>query len=461
MFNVLSDYYQQNIQYDTNLVQRKAKEVEEAAKASDAADIKSNLLIPSWESQSPASAESIETRRYKVHEIDMKKAISQVLKLDISRYLNYITNPEELRVVHQFLNVGAKHYPILEIKNYLETLSSWVKSKINEKEMVTRQEWMSKVSSAFKDVDDMDYVGCKGTLGYQGGFTCGLWTYFHVLTVGQLEDLKSEPHEVLDTMKSYVDKLSTCPMSKSNFLNVMDRISEEYQVRNTRDAIQNLWAAHNVINKFAADNGFAEDPKHPKDVWPGKQQCSACYDGEKVDSMAINEFLVDHFSKIIEHKSNVKPSMPATPSDNDFDDYEDIFNSEDYDEMFDDLDLDELTPGEPSPLASFLMFAIVFSICCGMFWYLRQMRKKKTVCFPFRKVRNENYSLWPRWWRPFLFKKLLFLINYRYYYFKYSIRSQKLRKQKLIRRSSPHNLCSFQGCIKWLGFPLSLHLFIQ
>ena len=128
------------------------------------------------------------------------------------------------------------------------------------------------------------------TAGQYGGYPCGLWTLWHVLTVNQANTGEGEPREVLTAMKNYIQEFFGCRECARHF----DQTVEggklfEHEVSDHKDAVLLLWLVHNKVNKRLSGD-ISEDPVFPKEIFPAKEFCSNCYDNTVGGSNLWAEF---------------------------------------------------------------------------------------------------------------------------------------------------------------------------
>ena len=120
------------------------------------------------------------------------------------------------------------------------------------------------------------WVGCQGSQRALRGFSCGLWTLFHHLTVQAANtEASHDPLEVLQAVHGYVKYFFGCSDCSSHFTEMAAK-NKIWNVPNKDDAILWLWSAHNEVNQRLAGDS-TEDPVFPKIQFPDEQMCSQCY----------------------------------------------------------------------------------------------------------------------------------------------------------------------------------------
>lgn len=119
------------------------------------------------------------------------------------------------------------------------------------------------------------YVGCQGTEEGTRGFTCGLWTLFHYLTVRAANaEAASDPLEVLQAIHGYVKHFFGCSDCAEHFKDMAKR-KNIWQVASKSEAVLWLWGAHNEVNNRLAGD-ITEDPVFTKKQFPTEEMCPTC-----------------------------------------------------------------------------------------------------------------------------------------------------------------------------------------
>lgn len=120
------------------------------------------------------------------------------------------------------------------------------------------------------------YVGCQGSSSDFRGYSCGLWTLFHYLTVRAANnDATKDPVEVLRAILGFVKNYFGCSECSEHFEQMAQR-RNIWQIHSKNDAVLWLWEAHNEVNKRLAGD-ITEDPSFPKVQFPTEEMCEACH----------------------------------------------------------------------------------------------------------------------------------------------------------------------------------------
>merc|ERR1712196_616359 len=122
------------------------------------------------------------------------------------------------------------------------------------------------------------------------GYTCGLWTLFHMLTFSAPRAGIS-PIQTMAIIRSYVDNFFGCAQCRQHFLQMYDEcwggrcdITEDPSDENYRLLALWLWRAHNTVNGRVAiestELAAGDLPKVAETqawaLWPGVEDCESC-----------------------------------------------------------------------------------------------------------------------------------------------------------------------------------------
>lgn len=122
------------------------------------------------------------------------------------------------------------------------------------------------------------YIGCRGSMHGRRGYTCGLWTLFHFLTVQAASpdhNLTADPLEVLRSVHGFVKHFFGCSHCSQHFQE-MAQLNNIWNVKSNAEAVLWLWSAHNQVNKRLAGDD-TEDPAFPKIQFPSAKLCTSCH----------------------------------------------------------------------------------------------------------------------------------------------------------------------------------------
>ncbi|XP_015666756.1 sulfhydryl oxidase 1 [Protobothrops mucrosquamatus] len=239
----------------------------------------------------------------KIYMADVESAVLYTLRREAAVFSNL--EGEQLSTLKDFLSVLVQHFAgRLVVKNYLYNLDLWLRPKTN----ISRSEWEDALRNKkeFPNAtlpEKTHWIGCQGSKSTPRGFSCGLWTLFHHLTVQaacQKQPTSLGTPEVLPTMRRYIRNFFACRDCAEHF----EAMAAEsmHEVKNRDQAVLWLWSRHNRVNARLAVTE-TEDPKFPKIQWPPKSLCPSCHytstDGGKSmwDENRVLMFLKWHFSE--------------------------------------------------------------------------------------------------------------------------------------------------------------------
>jgi len=245
-----------------------------------------------------ASKKEIMTRRYRAYMSDLEKAVVYAISHEVAQHSTISSHT--LSALQEFVTVLEKYFPArIEMSLLLRKLKAWV----HQHQDTIRGEDLSKWFSDYQVLHSFHvsdtWQGCQGSEDRYGGYPCGLWSVWHVLTVAQAESGTGDPKEVLVAMKNYIKEFFGCSECARHFDQAIEGgnlINEE--VKEHKDAVLLLWVVHNKANiRLAGD--ISEDPVFPKLKFPSKEFCSSCYDGRVAGVNLWAEFNKDEVYKFL------------------------------------------------------------------------------------------------------------------------------------------------------------------
>ncbi|XP_028177612.1 sulfhydryl oxidase 1-like isoform X2 [Ostrinia nubilalis] len=210
-----------------------------------------------------------------VYYSDLEKTLKTSLNTEITRYKSLTGEPLTvlldylyvLKTLFPFKNNNLKEY-IENIHDTLRTRSEWNGNDIYE--IVKRLETVH----APVYMSQLEYIGCKGSQSKYRGYTCGLWTLFHTLTVNAALKPGNEGPRVLRVMHGYVKHFFGCTTCSEHFQAMAAR-NRLFDVKENDKAVLWLWISHNEVNlRLAGD--VTEDPEYPKIQFPSVTRCPEC-----------------------------------------------------------------------------------------------------------------------------------------------------------------------------------------
>ncbi|XP_076290507.1 sulfhydryl oxidase 1 [Lasioglossum baleicum] len=211
-----------------------------------------------------------------LYQLDLENTLKYSISHEIP--LHKVITGEKMDALKKYLNLLADYFPLRHGNIFLETVRDIIKKRDN----VSGEEYSQIIKSTEEEMSPIysgpaQWVGCKGSKEGYRGYTCGLWTMFHMLTVNyaiENKDPKHEPRKVLEAMHGYVKHFFGCADCSQHFVE-MTKKNKIFEVSNVNDSILWLWSAHNEVNaRLAGDN--TEDPKHKKIQYPAAEHCADC-----------------------------------------------------------------------------------------------------------------------------------------------------------------------------------------
>lgn len=225
-----------------------------------------------------------------VFQVDLETALRYSLKHEVGN--TKTISGEKRDALLNYLTVLSKHFPFpahgkkfLNELNYLvETTDSLDGTQI--KDAVTNAENNLQVFSSAPH-----WLGCQGSQPQFRGYTCGLWTMFHHLTVSAAESADARfPLEVLHAMHGYIKHFFGCADCSRHFQDM----AKEKRINDSQtldQAVLWLWRAHNTVNK-RLHGDITEDPEHPKIAFPSEDRCPLCRSADDVfDEQQVLRYL--------------------------------------------------------------------------------------------------------------------------------------------------------------------------
>lgn len=204
---------------------------------------------------------------------DLEKTIRTSLRTEVVRYK--VLDGEILQALIDYLEILIKNFPfkvnglkyMTQLRDNILTKSSWRGPELFE--MINRLEEEHKPVYS----SELKYVACQGSEPRYRGYTCGLWTLFHTLTVNAAIRQNSGP-AVLKAMHAYVKNFFGCTECSEHFQQMAAR-NRIFDVMDNNRAVLWLWISHNEVNlRLAGDS--TEDPYFPKIQFPSPERCYNC-----------------------------------------------------------------------------------------------------------------------------------------------------------------------------------------
>lgn len=221
-------------------------------------------------------------RRYTLYLNDLDKTVIFAINQEI--LLKQNLNELEENSLRDFIDILIKFYPSESaIYDKISQVQNWLELKDQDK---LDMQQISEIMEPVRNIAPR-WIGCRGSEEKFGGYSCGLWSLWHYLTVAQLEVGEGESDEVLRAMISYVRNFFGCRECSSHFLQMVKNGTViDSQVDNYEEAVLFLWRKHNEVN-LRLSGDASDDPLYPKGYFPPKKFCPDCYSGDTEKEGAI------------------------------------------------------------------------------------------------------------------------------------------------------------------------------
>uniref|UniRef100_A0A914L4W2 Sulfhydryl oxidase n=1 Tax=Meloidogyne incognita TaxID=6306 RepID=A0A914L4W2_MELIC len=242
-------------------------------------------------------------RAYFVSELDLLKSARIALFNDVQMIGGENITGQNLRALYEFVDVLANYFPHRTIHPQLRetefnaSQNSREINEFNEKDNIENDQ-----KNPFPISEEWEH--CKGSSPVLRGYTCGLWTLFHVLTVngyrnGQ-KDNSFDPLRLLLAIRDWVLSFFACDHCRVHFRKMTTKTARiETSINREEDVFLYLWKAHNLVNS-RLHGRETEDPKFPKYQFPPNFLCQECRReiNKEFDEDKIKNFLLLYYSDI-------------------------------------------------------------------------------------------------------------------------------------------------------------------
>uniref|UniRef100_A0A915PID6 Sulfhydryl oxidase n=1 Tax=Setaria digitata TaxID=48799 RepID=A0A915PID6_9BILA len=155
-------------------------------------------------------------------------------------------------------------------------------------------------------------MACRGSKAHFRGFSCGIWTIIHAMSIQAYKIEKDNPNfnannDLIEPFHQFIWHFFSCAECASHFHEGILRRNMSAVVT-PKDGVMWLWMIHNVVNKFIARTA-SEDPAFPKQQFPPVSLCSRCWrpDGQ-FDEEEVLDFMINYYGNL---KVDGLGSMPG------------------------------------------------------------------------------------------------------------------------------------------------------
>uniref|UniRef100_F1L048 Sulfhydryl oxidase n=1 Tax=Ascaris suum TaxID=6253 RepID=F1L048_ASCSU len=239
--------------------------------------------------------------QFEVQLLDLTSAMYYILKEEIPR--RQLIEGENMSALKLWIHMLKKYAPgTVPIRRLFYRLDEW----LSQTSQVSAEQWIAKVDSVQSDLGyplptNMTWIACRGSKPYLRGYSCGLWTLLHTITVEAFRIEQNNPSfdaavEVIEPIHQFIYRYFSCEVCGKHFHNHVEK-TDKSAIRRAADSIMWLWRAHNIVNKILAKSQ-SEDPAFPKQQFPPASICAPCHNSDGfVDSEVLN-FLIAYYSDI-------------------------------------------------------------------------------------------------------------------------------------------------------------------
>jgi len=222
------------------------------------------------------------------------------------------------QAVYDILSIFAWSHPSVRCRRASEVLVEQFDEFWPASSMTASKEFLNYELCPGADVKVLEWRACKGSRPDTRGFTCGLWTLFHGLSVR----LPNRPHigeQFVTMLRSFVDNFFRCATCREHFLAMLQEYTTELKPVGEGVGASNgvapsatksqsigkdlvrvskfpktrfesailLWEMHNAVNARLAHEEAAEakgnggisysgDAAYPKIQFPTADRCPRC-----------------------------------------------------------------------------------------------------------------------------------------------------------------------------------------
>lgn len=250
--------------------------------------------------------------QYEVQLVDLKSAMSYMLYKEIPRREEIRDEP--MAVLKQWMHTLKKYAPgTTPMRRLFFRLDEWIQLQ----SVVTANEWITKVDEIQQALGnplpkEITWMACAGSKPNLRGYTCGLWTLAHTITV---EAYKQEKHntafkpviDVLEPFRAFIFHFLSCSECAQNFTKEAEK-NQLHLVTRPEDVYAWLWRVHNFVNKRLSGS-LTDDPSFKKQQFPPKSLCADCYDANgDIDEAKALPFVFKYYSNI---KTDSTDNLPG------------------------------------------------------------------------------------------------------------------------------------------------------
>ncbi|KAH7697422.1 Protein F47B7.2 c [Aphelenchoides avenae] len=251
----------------------------------------------------------VDWKQYEVQYLDLISALYYMATQEIPR--RQVIDGSHLSALKGWVHVLKRFVPLsAPVRRLFYRLDEWVQK---EPTQIRAEQWLSKFEEIQGELGhpipaNTTWQACRGSKPFLRGYTCGLWTLFHAITVEAYKENKLDPRfrpldEVLEPIHQFILHYLSCEICRQNFdkMTMNNRLSD---VSKPEDVILWLWRAHNNVNQRLSGEA-SEDPKFPKRQFPPASVCPECQSNGAYHEEKIVNFMLRYYSDV--KVDNVRP----------------------------------------------------------------------------------------------------------------------------------------------------------
>uniref|UniRef100_A0A914RYJ0 Sulfhydryl oxidase n=1 Tax=Parascaris equorum TaxID=6256 RepID=A0A914RYJ0_PAREQ len=158
---------------------------------------------------------------------------------------------------------------------------------------------------------NMTWIACRGSKPYLRGYSCGLWTLLHTITVEAFRiEQNSEQLRFAVLLDKQLNIARKYRFNYAKLIKVMLRNCVALNLNVLADSIMWLWRTHNIVNKILAKSQ-SEDPAFPKQQFPPASICAPCHNNDGFVESEVLNFLIAYYSDIKTDSAESSISMDS------------------------------------------------------------------------------------------------------------------------------------------------------
>ncbi|XP_054159656.1 sulfhydryl oxidase 2-like [Oppia nitens] len=207
---------------------------------------------------------------------DLYNTLRQFLHSEVTRYEKL--NSNQLKILKTYFSIIYKYFPFdnENVRRFFKRMKHWFSNKTDEIKSETLIAAM-KISDGYLP-PMVQWRHCSGSKPNFRGYSCGLWSLFHVLTVREYtmnkKNKTQNTHEVLPLMRDFIINFFSCEDCAKHFEKTSRRLTSYLDT--DESSVLWLWRVHNQVNQ-RTKGSLSEDPYFPKVQYPTHQMCGQCF----------------------------------------------------------------------------------------------------------------------------------------------------------------------------------------